>query len=229
MKIAAMNKLLPIVIALFVLECFCINLSAQQHEISGSVLVFNKYPVKNLKVSAKKAKTETVTDANGVFKLSVRDKDVLSIEGKTFEKYSKRIDDVDSALSINIIYIDKKKNKEIAISNGFIEREHLEYGLRYLMGENNPFNNFSNVYDAIIYAIPSATILHEGGNTKFQLRGNKSFTGSSAALMVLNGFLTDDISHVVPQSIISIKVLSPTVATLYGEGSANGVIEIKTR
>ena len=202
---------------------------SQQHEISGNVLVFNKYPVKNLKVSAKKAKTETVTDANGVFTLNVMDKDVLSIEGKTFEKYSKRIDDVDSALSINIIYIDKKKNKDLAVSSGFIEQEHLEYGLTYLMEENNPFNNFTNVYDAISYAIPSATITYGNGQARIQLRGNKSFTGSSDALLVLNGFLTTDISHVIPRSIVSIKVLSPTVATLYGEGSANGVIEIKTR
>ncbi len=94
------------------------------------------------------------------------------------------------------------------------------------MEENNPFNNFTNVYQAIIYAIPSATII---GQTKVQLRGNKSFNGSSAALVVLNGFLTDDISHVNPQSIVSIKVLSPTVAIMYGDGSANGVIEIKTK
>jgi len=224
-----MNKFLPFVIALFVLECMCINASGQQHEISGSVVVFNKYPVKDLKVSAKKAKTETVTDTNGEFTLSVRDKDVLSIEGKTFEKYVKRIENDDSALSVNIIYIDKKKNKEIAISSGFIEREHLEYGLTYLMEENNPFKNFTNVFDAIIYAIPAASLIYENGQTKVQLRGNKSFNESSAALMVLNGFLTDDISHVNPQSIVSVKVLSPTVATLYGEGSANGVIEIKTR
>jgi hypothetical protein len=202
---------------------------SQQHEISGSVLVFNKYPVKNLKVSAKKAKTETVTDANGEFKLNVKDKDVLSIEGKTFEKYSKRIDASDTAFTINLIYIDKKKNKDLAISGGFIEREHLEYGLTYLMEENNPFLSFNNVFDAIIYAIPAATLIYENGQTKVQLRGNKSFNGSSAALVVLNGFLTDDISHVNPHSLVSIKVLSPTVATLYGEGSANGVIEIKTK
>ena len=58
---------------------------SQQREISGTVLVFNKYPVKNLKVSAKKTKTETITDNNGEFKLNVLDKDVLSVEGITFD------------------------------------------------------------------------------------------------------------------------------------------------
>lgn len=202
---------------------------SQQREISGTVLVFNKYPVKNLKVSAKKAKTETITDNNGEFKLNVLDKDVLSVEGITFEKYVKRLEDTDNSLSINIVYIDKKKNKEIAISNGFVEREHLEYGLKHLMDENTDFSRFSNVFDAIIYAIPTASLINENGQPKLQIRGNKSLNESSAALFVLNGFVTDDISHLNPHNIVSIKLLSPTAATMYGPGSANGVIEIKTK
>jgi hypothetical protein len=202
---------------------------SQQREISGTVLVFNKYPVKNLKVSAKKAKTETITDNNGEFKLNVLDKDVLSVEGITFEKYAKRLEDTDKSLSINMVYIDKKKNKEIAISNGFVEREHLEYGLKHLMDENTDFSRFSNVFDAIIYAIPTASPINENGQPRLQIRGNKSLTGSSAAITVLNGFVTDDISHINPQNIVSIKMLSPTAATMYGPGSANGVIEIKTK
>ena len=201
----------------------------QQREISGTVLVFNKYPVKNLKVSAKKAKTETVTDNNGEFKLNVLNKDVLTIEGKTFEKYVKRIVDTDKSLTINIIYIDKKKNKDIAITNGFIEQEHLEYGLKFLLDENNVFNQFTNVFDAIIYAIPTASLITEGGKQKMQVRGIKSIGGSSDALMVVNGFLTNDISYINPQDIVSIKLLRPTTALMYGDGSGNGVIEIKIK
>ena len=128
-----------------------------------------------------------------------------------------------------MIYIDKKKNKDIAISNGFVEREHLEYGLKHLMDENNAFNNFTNVFDAIIYAIPTATLINEGGQPKLQVRGNKSLNESSAALIVLDGFVTNDISHINPANIASIKMLSPTAATMYGPGSSNGVIEIKTK
>ncbi len=202
---------------------------SQQREISGTVLVFNKYPVKNLKVSAKKAKTETVTDNNGEFKLNVLNKDVLIIEGKTFEKYVKRIVDTDTSLTINIIYIDKKKNMDIAITNGFIEQEHLEYGLKFMLDENNVFNQFSNVFDAIIYAIPTASLITDGGKQKIQVRGNKSISGSSAALMVVNGFLTNDISYINPPDIVSIKLLRSTTALMYGDGSGNGVIEIKIK
>ena len=202
---------------------------SQQREISGTVLVFNKYPVKNLKVSAKKAKTETITDNNGEFKLNVLDKDVLSVEGITFEKYVKRLEDTDKSLSINIVYINKKKNKDIAISNGFVEQEHLEYGLTHLLDENVDFSRFSNVFDAIIYAIPTASLINENGQSKLQVRGNKSLSGSSAAITVLNGFVTNNISHVNTQDIVSIKMLSPTAAAMHGPGSSNGVIEIITK
>ena len=216
-------------VTLFSLLIIANMVFSQQREISGTVLVFNKYPVKNLKVSAKKAKTETITDKNGEFKLNVLDKDVLSVEGITFEKYAKRLEVTDESLSINMVYIDKKKNKDIAISNGFVEREHLEYGLKHLMDENNDFSRFSNVFDAIIYAIPTASLINENGQSKLQVRGNKSLSGSSAAITVLNGFVTDDISHINPHNIVSIKMLSPTAATMYGPGSSNGVIEIKTK
>ncbi len=64
---------------------------------------------------------------------------------------------------------------------------------------------------------------------KIQVRGNKSISGSSAALMVVNGFLTDDISYINPPDIVSIKLLRATTALMYGDGSGNGVIEIKTK
>lgn len=202
---------------------------AQQHEISGTVLVFNKFPLKNLKIIAKKAKTETITNSEGEFRLNVKKNDVLLIEAKAFERYMKRINDTDDSLSINLIYIDKKKNIDLAVDNGFIDREHLEYGLNNLAAENNIFSSFTNVFDAIEYAIPSATIITENGLNKVRIRGVKSTVGSNAALMVVNGYLSEDINYIIPSTIVSIKQLSPSAATIYGTGSGNGVIAITTK
>ena len=202
----------------------------QQREISGTILVFNKFPVKNLKVIAKKAKTEAITDNKGEFRLNVKNNDVLLIEAKTLERYMKRITVEDDSLSINLIYIDKKKNIDLAVDIGFIDREDLEYGLNNLAAENNIFTSFTNVFDAIEYAIPTASIITENGLKKVRIRGAKSTTGSNAALMVVNGFLADDISYIIPSSIVSIKQLSLTsAAALYVTGSGNGVIAITTK
>ena len=70
---------------------------------------------------------------------------------------------------------------------------------------------------------------NENGVQKVQLRGVKSTTGSNAALIVVNGFLRDDISYIIPSDIVSIKQLPPSAAAVYGTGSGNGVIAIKTK
>jgi len=203
--------------------------NAQTSEITGTVNAFNRYPLKNVSIIAKKSKQSTVTDDNGRFKISVNKNDQLIIEADAFKKFIYRPKENENSIKVNLIYEDKKKNKEIAIDGGYIRREHLEEGLNNYANENNVYSSFANVFDAIVYAIPQAKLISENGLQKVQMRGAKSTTGSSAALMVLNGFLTEDISFIIPSNLVSIKLLQPSAAAIYGTGSINGVIEIKTK
>jgi len=209
--------------------CFSFVLQAQTMEVKGTVYAFNKYPLKNVTVKAKKSKQETKTDENGRFTIEVKAKDQLNIEAVAFEKFIYRLGNDPETIKVNLIYIDKKKNLDLAANGGFISRENLQYGLQNLGHENNVFSSFTNVFDAIIYAIPAARVMSENGVQKIQLRGVKTTTGSNAALIVVNGFLNDDVSYIIPSDIVSIKQLQPSAAAIYGTGSANGVIAIKTQ
>ena len=209
--------------------CFSFVLQAQTMEVKGTVYAFNKYPLKNVTVKAKKSKQETKTDENGRFTIEVKAKDQLNIEAVAFEKFTYRLGNDPETIKVNLIYIDKKKNLDLAANGGFISRENLQYGLQNLGHENNVFSSFTNVFDAIIYAIPAARVMSENGVQKIQLRGVKTTTGSNAALIVVNGFLNDDVSYIIPSDIVSIKQLQPSAAAIYGTGSANGVIAIKTQ
>ena len=202
---------------------------AQKQEITGTIVAFNKYPVKNVTVLARKAKTEVLTDDQGKFTIEVEKKDVLQIDAKTFERFIYRIGESEKSPRINLIYLDKKKNFDVAVTEGYMSREDLDYGRTNLAAENNVFGNYTDVFEAIRYAIPSASFSMEDGVQKVILRGTKSLEGSSAALYAVNGFLTEDISYIMPSSIVSIQQLTGPAAGRYGTGSGNGVIAITTR
>jgi len=220
-------KRFTVIIAM--LFTFSIYSKAQLTQIEGTVYAFNKYPLKNVNITAKKTRETTQTDANGRFVIEVDNKDQIILQADAFEKFIYRPKKGQTSMRVNLIFDDKKKNKEIAIQGGYISREHLEYGLRNLANENNVYSSFNDVFDAVIYAIPNAKVINENGVRKIQLRGVNSTTGSNAALIVVNGYLSDDISYIIPSTIVSIKQLRPTATAIYGTGSANGVIEIKIK
>jgi len=220
-------KRFTVIIAM--LFTFSIYSKAQLTQIEGTVYAFNKYPLKNVNITAKKTRETTQTDANGRFVIEVDNKDQIILQADAFEKFIYRPKKGQTSMRVNLIFDDKKKNKEIAIQGGYISREHLEYGLRNLANENNVYSSFNDVFDAVIYAIPNAKVINENGVRKIQLRGVNSTTGSNAALIVVNGYLSDDISYIIPSTIVSIKQLRPTATAIYGTGSANGVIGIKIK
>ena len=201
----------------------------QNQEITGTIVAFNKYPLKNVIVKAKKAKTEAITDELGMFKINVKKNDVLTIKAVDFEDYVHRVKSADNSLTINLIYKVKKKYKKGSLVNAHIGEIELKYGLRHLADQNNRFSHYMDVYSAIQDAVPSAIVIFENGMKKFQLRGVKSLEGSNAALIVVNGIITDDISYINPDQILSIKQLSLSSAALYGYRAGNGVISITIR
>jgi hypothetical protein len=208
---------------------FPIFVNSQTRKISGTVLAFNKYPVKNATVKAKKAKTEAVTNENGVFEIDVQNNDLIRIKETVFFEYRQKITDEIESLEINLIFDNTGRNVDIASKAGYLTREDLEYGLEYLYLENAMYAQFNDAYDAIKYALPETIIIIENGRKGIQLRGPKTIHGSNAALIVLDGVIVEDVSFLNPVQIVSISKLSKPAASLYGARAGNGVISIETR
>jgi len=200
----------------------------QTRKVSGTIVCFNKYPLQNVTVKAKKAKTETVTNAEGKFEIVVKKKDVLRIKERPFVKYNISISETDKELRFNLIFVNTKKNIEAA-SADYIERKDLEYGIQYLALANNPFSLYVDIYDAIKNSVPEANLVIENGKKVFILRGSTSIQGSNAAMYLVNGVLTDDISYIEPDQIIRIFKLGNQAAAFYGSRAGNGIISIETR
>jgi hypothetical protein len=210
----------------FILPIFCFS---QTRTITGQVVTFNKYPVNNITVKAKKAKTEARTNEDGFFEIMVKKNDVIRIKESVFLEYNQKVTEDMESLKINLIFDNSGRNTSKAEEAGFLAKEDLEFGLENLYHENSVYARFTDVYDAIKYALPEATIIIENGSKAVQFRGPKTIEGSNAALILVNGVIVQDVSFITPIDIISIARLSSSATALYGARGANGVISIQTR
>ncbi|HER09917.1 MAG TPA: TonB-dependent receptor [Bacteroides sp.] len=203
---------------------------AQTRVIRGKLTAFNRYPVENVEVAAKKAKSSVLTDSLGEFTLVCNEKDIIQIRGKVFERMTRRVQKGDEYIQANLIFRDTPKNREIATGLGYISEEILTFALTHLEDENNDFCNFTDVFSLIRGKFPGVQIRGSsaGGEGVF-IRGQKSITQDTEAIYVVDGVQVSDISFVNPCEMVSIDILKDGGAAIYGSQAANGVVVIETK
>ncbi|MEZ5069883.1 MAG: TonB-dependent receptor plug domain-containing protein [Bacteroidales bacterium] len=208
------------------LAFFAWNLQAQTRVVKGKVTAFNQYPVQNVQVSSKKAKSSVMTDEEGRFEIVCKEKDVIEISGKVFENVTKRMGKKEESFEVNLVFKDTPQNREIATGLGYFSERNLAYALAHLEDENNDFCNYSDIFSLIRGKFPGVQILD--GNQVF-IRGTNSIEGPQPALYVVDGMVINDISFVNPCNVRSIDVLKGAAATLYGSNAAYGVVVVETK
>lgn len=203
---------------------------AQTRVIRGELTVFNRYPVENVEVAARKAKTSVMTDSLGEFSLVCHEKDVIQIKGKVFRRITKRVNRNDEYISANLIFRDTPRNRKIATGMDYIAEEDLNYALTHLEEQNNDFCNYTDVFSLIRGKFPGVQIKpsSSGGEGIF-VRGRKSITQDTEATYVVDGVMVSDISFVNPCDMVSIDILKDGAAAIYGSEAANGVVVIETK
>lgn len=203
------------------------SIMAQTRVVYGKLTVFNTFPVKNVEVTSKKAKSSTTTDSLGIFAIVCQEKDVIKIKPKAFQAVNKSVKGETDTLKINLIFIDSQKNREIAVGYGFISAEDLNYAVDHLESQNNNFCSYNNVFDLIRGQFSGVTVTD---NAVYIRGGNSSFTpGASEALFVVNGQPTSGVDWISPCEIATIDILKGSDAAIYGTRGGNGVVLITTR
>ena len=198
---------------------------AQNRVVHGKLTVFNTYPVQNVEVTAKKAKTAITTDSLGQFSIVCFENDIIKIKPKTFRPVNKKVGPDTDSLFINLLFIDSKSNRERAVGYGYINEDDLLYGVSHLEQENNDFCSYSNILDLIRGRFSGVMV--RGVN--IYIRGSGSFSGQTQALYIVNGVSTGSIDWIQPCQIKSIDILKDSNAAIYGARGGNGVVIIETR
>jgi len=213
--------------------CLLISFStlAQTKVVSGVLTAFNKYPVANVEVKAKKSKSSVLTDSSGQFQIVCNEKDVIQIKPQGFKSVSRSISKNynDETLKINLVFMDSRKNRELAVSKGYMKVEELTFAVSNLQQENNEYCNFSNIYELMKGRFPGVHVDGTSGSYSVTIRENHSMSGSNEVLFVVDGTPGASVDGLHPCEISSISVIKDGMAAAYGTRGTNGVIIIETK
>lgn len=201
------------------------HLTAQTVVVHGKLTVFNKYPVQNVLVEAKKAKSRVQTDSLGRFTLVCMENDVIRIRPKVFKPVTRKVRSTRDTMVINLVFIDTQKNRELAVGYGYMDKEDLIFAVNNLQQENNEFCNYTDVFDIIQGRFPGVRV----SNGQVFIRGQNSINSDTEALFVVDGVPTGSIGWIHPCDIKSINILKDSGAAIYGVRGSNGVVLIETK
>ena len=210
---------------------FSVTTIAQTRVVTGVLTAFNEFPVANIEVKAQKSKSSILSDSLGVFQIVCNEKDVIKIKPETFKSVSRKISkrEGDDTLHINLVFMDSKKNREIAVGYGYMDEKDLTYAVSHLQQENNEYCNFSNVYELLKGRFPGVHVDGTSGSYVVHIRESHSMNSSNEVLFVVDGSMSPDIDWIHPCDIRSISVLKDGMAATYGTRGSNGVILIETK
>ena len=200
---------------------------AQNRVVYGKLTAYNSFPVMNVEVTSKKAKATTMSDSLGNFAIVCLEKDVVMVKPKGFQGVNKKVNDETDSLNINLIFIDTKKNRELAVNSGFITETNLNYAVINLEEENNDYCKYTDIYSLIRSTQGSSVNVSNSGRITIR-GGNTSFSGMDQALIIVDGQPQTDIDYIRPCVVRSIKVLKGADANIYGTRAGNGVVVITT-
>jgi len=200
---------------------------AQNRVIYGKLTAFNSFPVMNVEVSSKKAKATTMSDSLGNFSIVCLEKDVVMVKPKGFQGVNKKVNDKTDTLSINLVFIDTKKNRELAVNSGFMTETNLNYAVANLVEENNDYCKYTDIYMLLRATQGSSITVSNSGRITIR-GGNTSFSGMDQALIIVDGQPQSSIDWIRPCFVRSINVLKGADANIYGTRGGNGVVVITT-
>jgi len=200
---------------------------AQNRVVYGNLTAYNSFPVMNVEVTSKKAKATTISDSLGNFSIVCLEKDVVMIKPKGFQSVNKKVNDETDSLQINLVFIDTKKNRELAVNSGYMTETNLNYAVSNLVEENNDYCKYTDIYMLLRATQGSSITVSNSGRVTIR-GGNTSFSGMDQALIIVDGQPQMDIDWIRPCIVRSINVLKGADANIYGTRGGNGVVVITT-
>jgi TonB-dependent SusC/RagA subfamily outer membrane receptor len=201
---------------------------AQNRVVYGKLTAYNTFPVMNVEVKSKKAKATTMSDSLGQFSLVCLKKDVIQIKPKVFDPVNMKVNDETDSVNINLVFIDTKKNRDLAVNSGYMTETNLNYAVANLEEENNDFCKYTDIYSLLRAEAGSGIMVSNSGSITVR-GGNNSFSGATQALIVVDGQPTSAIDWIRPCTVRSIRILKGSDAAIYGTRGGNGVVVITTK
>lgn len=208
----------------------------QEFIINGRVASAAGNPLEGVTVRVKDTQVATTTDAAGNYRIELtqnRATLTFSLLG-----YSSVEQTGNAGTTLNVVLQESVSELgEVVVTALGISREKksLSYATQSADAEKLSQARTPNLVDGLSGKIAGLTITSSGAgvgaSSKVLLRGNRSISGSSQPLYVVDGItLNGDIANLSPDDIESISVLKgANAAALYGSRANNGAIIVTTK
>lgn len=220
-----MNKklFLPIIFV-FVIT---FSLKAQNKIIHGIVTTFDSVPLIEANIRVHSTKQTVLSDTLGRFSVLCNNEDKLKVTANGFYTQNVKLTSNIKFAAINLKLKSGAKNLEHAIGYGLVSDDDKSNAVEGFILNDKDFSRYSNMYELIRGRFAGVEVV----GTEIMIRGEKSFFGSNAALIVVDGITTDGtiLNTMSPTDVKSINVIKDGTTAVYGSQGANGVVLIETK
>lgn len=220
----------------FILAIFAFQAMAQERTVTGTVTDAEAdAPLPGVSILVKGTNTGTVTDIDGQYSLNVPGAESVLVF--SYLGYSQEERTVGNNNTINLsLNAEEAALSEVVVTAFGLERE--KKALTYTTQEVSPRELSEarelNVVNSLSGKVAGLSINRSGSGvgsgSRVILRGNRSISGDSQPLYIVDGVPASGIDNLNPDDIASINVLKgPNAAALYGSRANNGAIVVNTK
>ena len=208
---------------------------AQNVSISGVVTDSSGEPVIGASIIIPGTTTGTATDENGQFSLEVPRGTLLEVSSIGYIAQSFRVGD-QTVYNISLDDDTEMIESTVVVGYGTTKRENFTGSVQTVKVSEGPVSTLAktNAMDMLRGMTTGMTISQSGvagSSPSMQVRGQKSISGGSQPLIVLDGVIfKGSINDIDPNTIESMSVMKDaTSLAAYGSQAANGVIMITSK
>lgn len=206
----------------------------QNNTITG-VVMDGRGPISGASISLRGTSRVTSSDSNGKFSLSnVDENSILIISYMGYVTQEIKVG-AQRQLTINMVSSSEDLDEVVVVAYGTAKKSTFTGSASVIKSEQIEKISGSGFAEALQGLSAGVNVTNNegnpGGDTRIQIRGISSMSGSSNPLYVVDGMPYDGQLNSIGQSDIeSITVLKDAAASsLYGSRAANGVVVITTK
>jgi TonB-dependent SusC/RagA subfamily outer membrane receptor len=229
--------LVIIMLSVFSFSSMNAQKSNKKVTITGTVLNSSKQPIANAIVMIDGEKTNSLTDAQGKYKIKVK-QNAARIGIFTFGSGIKEEEitgrtEIDFNFGVSTPQLQQSTDQTVAHGQqgvntgyGMVKEKNLTTTVDKIDGTDKKYASYSSIRDMIERKVSGVKINDSGEVT---IQDSKDLFGSVLALIVVDGVPMNALPDIPPIAVKSIEVLKGSAAAIYGSRGYGGVIVIKTK
>ena len=117
----------------------------------------------------------------------------------------------------------------VNVGYGYTKKSKLANAVTSVDMNSTAVTGYSDIGEYLRGRVPGLTVIKNGSQYRFIIRGVSTVNGPSEPLLIVDGVEVSDISYLNPSHIKSVEVLKDSSSSIYGVRGAYGVILITTR